>query len=206
MLMKPHRALPFLLLTAGILNLSPGIASELTDEEAIQVARSVIRADRQAVVAEILQLTAAESERFWPLYHQYRAEMDEIADRLLRVVQEYAAHYPDVPDNRAKQMLKELTGLEKKQAATRASYLKKIGKILPAAEGAKPGGLVAETRRATATVTAIDPQKRTATLRFEDGSTKTLPVRRDVDLSQDKVGEQVVFRVTEMVAVSMVKP
>jgi hypothetical protein len=75
-----------------------------------------------------------------------------------------------------------------------------------APKGAKPGGLVAETTQVTAKVTAIDQKKRTATLRFEDGSTKTLPVRSDVDLSKRKVGEQVVFQVTEMVAVSVEKP
>ena len=53
---------------------------------------------------------------------------------------------------------------------------------------------------------AIDRTKRTATLRFEDGRTKTFPVRDDIDLSRRKVGEKVVFLVTEMVAISVDKP
>jgi len=65
---------------------------------------------------------------------------------------------------------------------------------------------VAETVQVTATVTAIDQTNRTATLQFEDGSTKTLPVRDDIDLSQRKVGEKVVFQVTEMIAISVEKP
>ncbi|MFO7686533.1 MAG: copper-binding protein [Desulfobacterales bacterium] len=75
-----------------------------------------------------------------------------------------------------------------------------------APKGAQPGGLIAETTQITGTVTAIDPEKRTATLRFEDGSTKTFPVRSDVDLTKRKVGEQVVFRITEMIAISVEKP
>ena len=75
-----------------------------------------------------------------------------------------------------------------------------------APEGAKPGGLVAETLQVTASVAAIDPDKRTATLRFEDGHTETFPVRDDIDLSQRKVGEKVVFLVTEMIAISVEKP
>ena len=58
----------------------------------------------------------------------------------------------------------------------------------------------------TAKVIAIDLEKRTATLRFEDGNTETFPVRADVDLSRHKVGEQVVFRVTEMIAIWVEKP
>jgi hypothetical protein len=75
-----------------------------------------------------------------------------------------------------------------------------------APKGASPAGLVAETTQSTATVTAIDPAKRTATLRFEDGTTKTFPVRSDVDLSKRKVGEKVVFRATEMLAIKVEKP
>jgi Cu/Ag efflux protein CusF len=75
-----------------------------------------------------------------------------------------------------------------------------------APKGAQPGGLIAETTQITGTVTAIDLEKRTATLRFEDGSTKTFPVRSDVDLTKRKVGEQVVFRITEMIAIRVEKP
>ena len=75
-----------------------------------------------------------------------------------------------------------------------------------APKGAQPGGLVAETTQITGTVTAIDPKEHTATLQFEDGSTKTFPVRSDVDLSKRKTGEKVVFRVTEMIAISVEKP
>ena len=80
------------------------------------------------------------------------------------------------------------------------------GLVALAPKGAQPGGLVAETVQVTATVTAIDRTNRNATLRFEDGSTKTFPVRDDIDLSQRKVGEKVVFQVTEMIAISVEKP
>jgi hypothetical protein len=314
-------------------------ASAQSDEESINVIRSVIKADRQAVVAETLQLTEAESQGFWPLYHQYRAEMDKVGDGLLKLVQEYADYYPGVPEDRARKMLKEMGALEKELVSTRTSFLKKFGKVLPpgknlrfaqvenrldlalrldlasniplvpvegqwtgtessaeayvagvpggvivktveltatvaaidqaarkvtlvspegikktvkagpevinfdqirvgdqlkvtaaeemvvqmaeegaapgdagatvvslAPKGAKPGGVAAEVLQLTAKVTAIDPKKRTATLRFEDGSSDTFPVRSDVDLSKRKVGETVVFRVTEMVAISIKKP
>ena len=75
-----------------------------------------------------------------------------------------------------------------------------------APKGAQPGGVVAEAVKVTATVTSIDQANRTATLRFDDGTTETLTVRDDIDLSKRKVGEKVVFIVTEMVALSVEKP
>jgi hypothetical protein len=75
-----------------------------------------------------------------------------------------------------------------------------------APKGAKPGGLAAETTQVSAKVTAIDQENRTATLRFEDGSSRTFPVRSDVDLSKQQIGDHVVFRFTEMIAISVEKP
>jgi hypothetical protein len=78
--------------------------------------------------------------------------------------------------------------------------------LATAPKGAQPGGLVVASNQVTGTVTAIDLEQRTATLQFKDGSTKTLPVRDDIDLTLRKVGDQVVFRLTEKLAISVEKP
>lgn len=75
-----------------------------------------------------------------------------------------------------------------------------------APKGAKPGGVMAATVQITAKVTAIDLKHHKATLQFPDGATKTFPVRKDVDLTQRKVGEEVVIRSTEAFALSVEKP
>lgn len=72
-------------------------------------------------------------------------------------------------------------------------------------KGDKPGGMMANTIQKVGTVKAIDPKKRTATLRFEDGTVQTFMVRKDIDLSKRKVGEKVVFRLTEIIAISVEK-
>jgi hypothetical protein len=75
-----------------------------------------------------------------------------------------------------------------------------------APKGSKPGGVIAQAVQVTATVSAIDLAAHKATLQFQDGTTHTVAVRPDVDLTQRKVGEKVVIRVTEAVAFSMAKP
>jgi translation elongation factor P/translation initiation factor 5A len=76
--------------------------------------------------------------------------------------------------------------------------------VLPA-EGSKPGALVADTVQIKAKVTAIDLKKRKATLQFPDGHTETFEVRKDVDLTKRKVGEEVVIRATQAVLVGVQK-
>jgi len=77
------------------------------------------------------------------------------------------------------------------------------GGVALAPVGGKPGAIVAATRRITGIVSAIDPEAHTATLDFADGTSRTFPVRPDIDLTRHQVGEQVVFQVTETVAIDV---
>jgi translation elongation factor P/translation initiation factor 5A len=72
--------------------------------------------------------------------------------------------------------------------------------------GAKPGVVMANTVEVTAKVEAIDLGRRKATLRFPDGQSKTFRVRPDVDMTKAKLGDEVVIRTTEAVAISVEKP
>jgi hypothetical protein len=58
----------------------------------------------------------------------------------------------------------------------------------------------------TAKVKSLDVKHQKATLLFPDGTTKTFKVRKDVDLTKQTVGTDVVMRVTEAVAISVEKP
>lgn len=69
--------------------------------------------------------------------------------------------------------------------------------------GAKPGGVIASTVEIRATVLALDPAKRTATLKGEDGQEKTYPVRADVDMARIKIGDTILVRKTEAVALKI---
>jgi hypothetical protein len=72
--------------------------------------------------------------------------------------------------------------------------------------GAKPGVVMADTEETTAKVTAIDVQNHKATIQFPDGQSKTFKVRKDVDLTKRSVGEEVVIRTTDAMAISVEKP
>ena len=72
--------------------------------------------------------------------------------------------------------------------------------------GDKPGAVMANTEEITAKVEVIDLKHRKATLQFPDGTSHTFKVRPDVDMTKHNVGDEVVFRTTEAVAISVAKP
>jgi hypothetical protein len=105
-----------------------------SDQDLIEVARSVVNADRKAVVVAAMDLTDAESKEFWPLYHEYRTAMDKISDERLELVLNYAKLYPSVPEDQAKELLNTYTSLEQRQVEQRNVYLNKFTKVLPSAK------------------------------------------------------------------------
>ena len=122
-------ALAAILVALLALLAQPAAAQNVVDQ--IEVVRSALKADRKIVIAEGMQLTAEESSAFWPIYRDYRSAMDELGDGRVELVLEYADLYPNVPEDRAKQMLKKYAALEEKTVSVRNKYLKKLGKALP---------------------------------------------------------------------------
>ncbi|MBK1828041.1 hypothetical protein [Haloferula rosea] len=73
-------------------------------------------------------------------------------------------------------------------------------------QGRKPGLKASGDYQVIATVSAIDTKRRKATLEFSDGTTRKVKVRPDIDLTQHQVGDKVLIRLTETVAVRIEKP
>ena len=125
-----HNAL-LLTVAASLLTLPAQRAAAQTATDEFEVVRSVLKVDRKVVIAEAMQLTEAESPVFWPLYREYRAEMDKLGDGVMKLVLAYADAYPNVPEDRADKLLKDYLALEKDLVNVRAKYLKKLAKVLP---------------------------------------------------------------------------
>ena len=62
-------------LSAAMLTVQVRHASAQTEQDMIEVARSVVAADRKAVVVAAMELTEKEGRSFWPLYDEYRNEI-----------------------------------------------------------------------------------------------------------------------------------
>lgn len=75
-----------------------------------------------------------------------------------------------------------------------------------APKGEKPAGLMARTVELTGSVESIDPKKRTVDVKGPAGNVRTFHVDKAVkNFDQIKKGDQIVLRITEAVALSVVK-
>ena len=108
---------------------APALTAQGTGE--VQSARADLQADRTKLVADNLQLTEAEAQKFWPVYNDYRAKWSKLDDRALALVQDYAANYDAMSDEKAQQLLKQQLGIEEDRLKLRQDYLGKFAKVLP---------------------------------------------------------------------------
>ena len=94
--------------------------------------------------------------------------------------------------------------VRKADAAPQATETKAV-ELAP--KGQKPGGVVAETVEITANVEAIDYQTRAIALKGPLGNIRIFKVSDAVErFNEIKPGDQVVIRVTEAIALAVVKP
>jgi len=108
-------------------------ASAETQKEAmedIQLTRVVIQAERQAIVTRAMDLTPEEMEAFWPVYREYRLEAIKVGDRIITLIQRYAANYDELTDAEADKLLTDFVKIEQTRAGLRAKFLPKFKKVL----------------------------------------------------------------------------
>lgn len=97
----------------------------------MEVIRAQVAANRQALVAANMGLTAEESEAFWPVYRNFQAKRAELDARELRLLTEFRDSYLDLSDEQARSILDEYLKNAREFQKLRKQYAREFGKILP---------------------------------------------------------------------------
>jgi Spy/CpxP family protein refolding chaperone len=96
-----------------------------------QSARAELQAERTKVIAANLELTEAEAAKFWPLYDEYRGKQKQVNDRAVALLEDFAANYDALSDEKAKDLVKRQLDIENDRLKLQRSYLDKFGKVIP---------------------------------------------------------------------------
>jgi hypothetical protein len=105
----------------------------------MQVLREKIKADKKLVVATNMGLTESEAKGFWPVYEEYQKDLGTINQRIIKLIESYAADYRanTLTDEKAKKLITEFVAIEQAEAGLKASYVPKLNKVLPAKKVAR---------------------------------------------------------------------
>jgi hypothetical protein len=63
-----------------------------------ELLRSDVRAEKVAILTEVMGFTDAEDKAFWPIYREYDAEMSKLGDERVALIDDFASHYSQLTD------------------------------------------------------------------------------------------------------------
>jgi hypothetical protein len=90
-----------------------------------------VRSNATALVAANLQLTPDEAAKFWPVYARYRQEINAIGDRMAALIQDYTAHFQDLSNDKALQILQDYLAAEADRIKVRQAYVPQFSQVIP---------------------------------------------------------------------------
>ena len=131
--MKPKTWILAATLTLILLS---GVSVSAQQDE-IELTRTLIQTERQAILAQAMSLTEDESKRFWPMYRDYLVAVNKLVDRHIALITTYADNYQDLSDENAAWILDEFIALEKAEAELKAQWVPRFREILPAKKVAR---------------------------------------------------------------------
>jgi hypothetical protein len=102
---------------------------KMTDD--MQILIEKIKADKKLLVSENMQLSEAESKKFWPVYDQYQNELFILRTRSLKLIEDYAKNSESMTNDIAKKLLDEYLTIERLRQKVRDAYLPKFRKAIP---------------------------------------------------------------------------
>ena len=127
------------LATAMLLGLASLTSAQDKPANNMESVHEKLKADKRLIVTKYMQLTESESKKFWPVYDEYQKDLQKIDQRLLNLLQSYAADYRNqaLTDEKAKQLLDDWIAIDNDDAKRRASYVPKVMKALPPKKAAR---------------------------------------------------------------------
>ena len=116
---------------------SPNADAQKNIQEYIELLRSDVRQQKAEMMGAVMQLSAADAAKFWPIYSEYDAELTKVNDLRATNIQEYARTYLEVTDEKADELIQNVLAYEKQRSELLAKYYDRVKQSLGAITAAR---------------------------------------------------------------------
>ncbi len=111
-------------------------ASQPSPDDFIELLRKDVRSQKKQIIAENMDLSDAEAEKFWPIYDRYAAELSRIYDTKLALLNDYAENYTSMTGEQAENYIRKRADVEESIMQLRLKYMPAFRKVLSGRETA----------------------------------------------------------------------
>ena len=91
-----------------------------------ELLRSDVRAQKVAILTEVMGFSEAEDKAFWPIYREYDLNMAKLGDERVALIAEYAKNYAQMTDNLAGTIITKAVDLENRRTAALAACVDRV--------------------------------------------------------------------------------
>jgi hypothetical protein len=111
-------------------------ASQANLDDMVDLLRKDIRSQKKQIIAENMQLSDSEAEKFWPVYDQYAADLSKIYDGKIALLKDYADNYNTMTGEQAESYIRKRAEVEQSIMQLRLKYIPAFRKVLSGRETA----------------------------------------------------------------------
>jgi hypothetical protein len=98
-----------------------------------ELLRSDVRAQKVAILTEVMGFTDKEDAAFWPIYREYDLEMAKLGDERTALIAEYARNYTSLTDDAADSLVTRALDLETRRQAAKTKCYNRADRLRGAA-------------------------------------------------------------------------
>jgi hypothetical protein len=91
-----------------------------------ELLRSDVRAQKVAIITEVMGFNEAEDKAFWPIYREYDLEMAKLGDERVAMIDEYVRLYSKLTDADADRLASKALDLEGRRQAVKAKFYERV--------------------------------------------------------------------------------
>jgi Spy/CpxP family protein refolding chaperone len=110
--------------------------SQPNSDDFIDLLRKDVRSQKKQIIAENMDLSDAEAEKFWPVYDRYAAELSRIYDTKIALLNDYVENYSSMTGDQAENYIRKRAEVEQSIMELRLKYMPAFRKVLSGRETA----------------------------------------------------------------------
>lgn len=112
-------------------------AQEKNMQEYISLLRSDVRDQKAEIMGAMMQLSAEQAAKFWPIYNEYDKELTKVNDLRVSNIQDYAHSYDNMTGAKADELIRNAMNYRKQRADLLARYYDRVKAALGPIEAAR---------------------------------------------------------------------
>src|SRR6201982_2889265 len=103
----------------------------------IELMRADIRQQKAEVMGSVMELSAEDAAKFWPIYTEYDADLTKLNDRRVANIEEYARTYNQMTDEKADELIHSAFAYQKQRSELLAKAYERVKDVLGAPTAAR---------------------------------------------------------------------